>query len=47
MKHFEEPNIELLKFNVEDVLTTSSVGGPNDENAGEEQPFPTSVDITG
>lgn len=34
---FEEPSIEILKFNVEDVITTS--GGPNDENAGEEDNF--------
>ena len=24
MKHFEEPTIEILKFNVEDVITESS-----------------------
>ena len=35
MKRFEEPSIEILKFNVEDVITTSNTGGPNDGNAGE------------
>ena len=37
MKTFEEPIIEVLKFNVEDVITTS--GGPNDENAGKVDEF--------
>lgn len=38
MKTFEEPIIEVLKFNVEDVITASG-GGPTDENAGKEDEF--------
>jgi len=37
MKKFETPDIEVLKFTVEDVITVS--GGPNDENAGFEDEF--------
>ncbi len=33
MKFFEEPSIEVRKFNVEDVITAS------DPNAGEEDHF--------
>lgn len=33
MKHFEEPVIEVQKFNVEDIITTS--GDTNIENGGE------------
>lgn len=39
MKFFEEPIIEVVKFNAEDVITTSSNGGPDDENAGAEDEF--------
>lgn len=39
MKKFEEPSIEILKFNVEDVITASAGSGPKDENAGEEDEF--------
>ena len=38
MKKFEEPSIEIVKFDVEDVITASS-NGPQDENAGEEDEF--------
>lgn len=31
MKFFEEPSIEVMKFNVEDIIT--------DSNAGEEDEF--------
>ena len=37
MKTFEEPIIEIINFNVEDVITAS--GGPDDENAGAEDEF--------
>lgn len=33
MKFFEEPSIEVMKFNVEDIITAS------DSNAGEEDEF--------
>lgn len=38
MKKFEEPIIEILKLDMIDVIA-SSFGGPNDENAGEEDEF--------
>lgn len=37
MKTFMEPTIEILKFVVEDVITTS--GGPNDDNQMDEDEF--------
>jgi len=37
MKKFAEPNIEIKKFSVEDVMSTS--GGPNDKNVTEEDVF--------
>ena len=37
MKKFETPDIEVLKFAVEDVITAS--GGPDDPNAGDEDEF--------
>lgn len=36
-KFFAEPEIEVLNFTAEDVLTVS---GDPDVNAGEEQPLP-------
>ena len=37
MKFFEEPSIEIIKFNVEDIITASATNP--DENAGEEDVF--------
>lgn len=39
MKVFEEPIIEIQKFNVEDVITASAGSSPDDENAGKEDEF--------
>ena len=37
MKYFEEPRMEIMNLDVVDVITAS--GGPDDENAGEEDIF--------
>ena len=34
MKKFMEPEIEILKFNVEDVITTSGEPDPGDDGLG-------------
>lgn len=34
MKKFMEPEIEIEKFNVEDVITTSSEPGTGDDDLG-------------
>ncbi len=38
MKKFETPDIDVLEFSVTDVIA-NSIGGPNDENAGESDNF--------
>lgn len=39
MKKFEMPIIEALKFDAEDVITTSAPVGCEDNNVGEEDEF--------
>lgn len=38
MKYFEEPIVKIDLFQIEDVISTS-VGGPADSEAGEEDTF--------
>ena len=35
MKHFEAPELELIRFGVEDIVTASSAGGLTGSDAGD------------
>lgn len=37
MKKFEMPKMDIVKFSIEDVITTSTTGGNGDDNTTDQE----------